>query len=153
MEKLTDFLKKIFLPSFTYNFSSSLPSDGYIGKIPRSVTSRDGKIVAKNSNDISFYLDASKIFGFPSFGKVLFEIKSLKNNEYRFDVQFFTYRKFFLFAASILSTFFLVNIALTGELNKIVVIPIIFLCGHLFFLGMLLTKTKKIKDVLFSFDE
>ena len=152
MKKLKDFLKKIFLPSFTYEFESSLPNDGYFEKIPKSVRSMDGEIVTKNSNYISFYLNASKIFSFPSFGKVLFKIESL-NNKYKFYVQFFTSRKIFLFAASILSISFLVNIAVTGEINKIIVIPIIFFSGHICFFGMLPSKIKKIKDVLFSFDE
>ena len=75
MTKLKYILKKLFFPSFIYEFYSSLPSAGYFEKATKSIKSLNGKIVTQNSNFISFYLDASKIFGFPSFGKVLVKIR------------------------------------------------------------------------------
>jgi len=151
--KIKNFLKKIFLPSFIYKFSSSLPSNLYIENATSKIKLLGAKIIFEQDDSVSFYLNSYKIFRNPLYGKLLISIKKSKKNEHRFSLQFVTHKRIFYIIAFSLSSLITINVLIAGEIIRIVAIPCIFFFGHIYFWSMLPSRVQKAKDFLMKLDE
>ena len=150
--KILYLLKKIFFPSFIYEFSLSLPSNLYIEKANATLESFGAKILSKKSDSLSFYISASRI-RMVSYGKLLIHVRKTEVGDYNFRIEFVTHKVIFYFIVLLLSLFIVISAATSHGGAKMVAIPFIFSSGHIYFWGMLPSGVTKIKRFLMKLDD
>lgn len=146
--KVIYYTKKIFLPSFVYQYRSSLPSAAYMKSASQKLETLGITVLFKDPGSISFSLQSSKVFGVLSLGNLLININDLGTGEYAFSIQFATHKAIFYSVSILISFLILINVGMTGEIIKLVAIPAVFLSGHIYFFGMIPAKLKRIRSFL-----
>jgi hypothetical protein len=145
--KIINLFKKIFFPTFIYEFYSSIPEDSYIEKANHNLELLGAQILCKENDSLAFYVSSYKIRKL-SYGKLLIKIKKSKTREYNFRIKFVTHKSIFYLIAFLLSLFIVINVAMAANTTKILAIPFTLLSGHIYFWSMVPSGVKKIKTFL-----
>ena len=149
MKNFTKFIKLLFLPSFVYEHDTLLINS--IDTISKKVRMLEGEIIKKNKNQILFKIKSSKLFGRLSFGKLLFHILYIQEEDkYKIKAQFVTYRLIFFSVAIMLSLLLIIKAITTIKLVKLLAIPLVLISGHILFWGILPSKIKRLKKVFYE---
>ena len=122
-------------------------------KVKKNLAASQKNPKSEDTDYISFCIKASEVFGFLSLGNLDITVTCAAIQKCEFAVKFVTCRKIFFVIALILALTILAGVFVTRDLKLIIALPFLFASGHILFWGMIPSKTKRLKQYLFSLDE
>jgi hypothetical protein len=138
-------LRYIVLPSFTYEFTFPGSDRHYFDNALRGLRAlgADPELCANRA--IICHLASRALFGKLSFGRLLIEIAPQSSDEVTSRTTFLTYRMWFYGVALTLAVAVVVRSIYIADPLVLLLLPCIFISGHLYFWGVLPAKASRLK--------
>ena len=141
------FLKRVFLPSFAYEYSFP-HSRRYIERAAQRLRDLGGERMLTRDEEIICTLPSRSVFGRLSCGRLHIMLSRPSADKMKCRILFLSYRFCFYLAAGLVSSAVVVRSIFTSSIATILVLPVIFFCGHLYFWGMLPAKVSRLKKFI-----
>lgn len=140
----------IFVPNFCFQFDVEIVDLHYTPSMGKKLDAARARIIEYSSEHVRFLINTSKLLNRFRIGKSEVIIKHKSQNAFQVTITFLTQKMAFLIISAGVSSALVISAIVTREsvFSKLVVIPLVYLSGHMYFWGSIAANTQRIKKFI-----